>query len=757
MINYSEIKKAILNSESLESLPSEFRPPVPKCADDENYVFISYSHRDYKAVYCDLLEFHKKGVRYWYDYGLTPGEDWVKEVIKRLDDANCTGVIFYLSENFVLSLSTLAEVRAVLGDGESPRNNYFTISLSSELPEDLVWKALGGKSKSGLRQLGIDDVRAHEDIFNRAFPNEKTNIIKQGNESDKHISLVIDTVVKKFNVVVTGVAISENEAFQELQGRLDFANTFSIKDGILYRYLGREEKVIIPEGVRAIGEKAFDHCDFIKEVVIPDGVTVIGSGAFDNCTFIKDIMIPNSVTEIGSFAFANCRNLETVTLPEGLTSIGSDAFFSCGSLMSITVPESVTKIGRSAFFGCYNLIDDIGNVEYVGKWAVGTYGMITSLSIKDGTVGIADDTFGYREDLKSVTIPSSVHFIGKYAFSECKGLKKITLPEGLTSIGEYSFAGCSGLKKIIIPDGVKSIGESAFVSCLALKSVSVPDSVISIGEQAFENCPSLKYKQKNGVKYLGNSNHPYIVAISADKKIMSASLPSTVKSVSPDAFFGCADLKSIMLPDSVTSICGSAFAKCSGLVSIEIPEGVKHIGICAFSGCTGLADITVSENNTVYSSDGNCLIDTVKKKLIIGCKNSVIPTDGSVTSIDDEAFLACEELKEIVIPKWVTDIGAAAFARCKKLESITLPDGITRIENYVFNECESLTSVTIPKSVCSIGNGAFAYSKLENIYFGGTASEWGAINKGNGWDSGAPAYTVHCTDGDIQKKETEEI
>ena len=64
-----------------------------------------------------------------------------------------------------------------------------------------------------------------------------------------------------------------------------------------------------------------------------------------------------------------------------------------------------------------------------------------------------------------------------------------------------------------------------------------------------------------------------------------------------------------------------------------------------------------------YSS-GNCLINKKTKTLVEGSDNSVIPTDGSVTSIGDSAFYGCSGLTSITIPDSVTNIGDHAFSVC---------------------------------------------------------------------------------------------
>ena len=85
-------------------------------------------------------------------------------------------------------------------------------------------------------------------------------------------------------------------------------------------------------------------------------------------------------------------------------------------------------------------------------------------------------------------------------------------------------------------------------------------------------------------------------------------------------------------------------------------------------GCTSLATIYVSNENPIYHSAGNCLIRTKDKTLILGCKNSVIPSDGSVTRIGRSAFYGCEGLNSISIPNSITHIGEWAFSNCTNLQ-----------------------------------------------------------------------------------------
>ena len=163
----------------------------------------------------------------------------------------------------------------------------------------------------------------------------------------------------------------------------------------------------------------------------------------------------------------------------------------------------------------------------------------------------------------------------------------------------------------------------------------------------------------------------------------------------------------VVIPDGVTSIGDWAFSGCTGLTQVTIGSGVTTICNSAFEDCTGLKMIAVAPGNPVYQSMGNCLIEKESKIMILGCSTSVIPADGSVTSIGKSAFFFCTGLTSVTIPDSVTSIGDCAFKGCKGLTSITIGNGVASIGKDAFYSCTGLTSVTIPDSVTSIGSYAF--------------------------------------------------
>ncbi|MBR3838017.1 MAG: leucine-rich repeat domain-containing protein [Clostridia bacterium] len=518
--------------------------------------------------------------------------------------------------------------------------------------------------------------------------------------------------------------------------------------------------ITIPGSVENVGEWAFHACG-LTDIIIEEGVTSIGGDAFSNCNNLTSVAIPNSVTSIGDHAFHECGKLANVIIPEGVTSIEENTFTYCSSLTSITIPGSVKNIDESAFYGCRSLSavtipDSVTNIgasafSYCSSltmvWYEGSVSDRSKISIGSDNDELTAATWHYDCCMENESVWT--HVYDSACDTECNECGKIRIPphvydnkvdvscnvcgaertlpyddygttgdctwtldgtkltisgngkmgdytstneapwgtsiteviieDGVTSIGDYAFYGCSSLTSISIGNSVTSIGKDAFYGCSSLTAITIPDSVTSIGDGAFADCSSLT----------------------------AITIPDSVTTIGMVAFINCDSLTAITIPDSVTSIGSSAFWFCTSLTSITIPDSVTSIGSPAFAGCSSLTSIAVAEGNPVYHSAGNCLIETESKTLIAGCQNSIIPSDGSVTSIGSSAFSYCSSLTAITIPDSVTSIGSYAFDSCDSLTAITIPDSVKSIGFYAFHSCTKITTINIPDSVASIESRAF--------------------------------------------------
>ena len=144
-------------------------------------------------------------------------------------------------------------------------------------------------------------------------------------------------------------------------GEIVVSNIGTISIGTFYSTLAIT-KVIIPEGVQAIGDFAFSDMKSLKEVVAPTSLESIGIGAFEgdvnltkfNSLMEGELIIPNKITSISSMAFEGCALVTKLVVPDNVQTIGNAAFKGCNSLQDVTLPfvgESISATNYDAVFG----------------------------------------------------------------------------------------------------------------------------------------------------------------------------------------------------------------------------------------------------------------------------------------------------------------------------------------------------------------------------------------------------------------------
>ncbi len=314
------------------------------------------------------------------------------------------------------------------------------------------------------------------------------------------------------------------------------------------------------------------------EIIIPTyhencEVGRIGSYGFQDNAAITSVKLPPTIRNIGYWSFGHCSGILSINLPEGLESIDRDAFAYCSSLTSLTIPGTVKSIGESAFFECKK---------------------ITTLTLKEGVTSIPKMAFFYCYSLRTVYFPSSLQEIKDSAFWYCN-FRTLTLPSGLTTLEDYAFSYCSELTSVTIPASLTSIGIAPFSHSLRLLSSIVVDK----GNKVYTS---------RGFGTSSSVECNVIAEISSKKLIQgctTSTLTSGITSIEESAFSGCyySQFTTLTIPDTVKTIGPSAFYECSSIKSVIIGSGVTSIEDRAFYGCTSLNEVVISSSTIFRSLD----------------------------------------------------------------------------------------------------------------------------------------------------------
>ena len=280
-------------------------------------------------------------------------------------------------------------------------------------------------------------------------------------------------------------------------------------------------------------------------------------------------------------------------------------------------------------------------------------------------------------NLTSVSNTSAVTSVGANAFS---GTQLSTFDAtALQTIGDNAFK--------------KTASASGYTSNSSTFTLTGGDKITSIGASAFEN---------SGLSSIPNSQVLTSIGASAFKN---------------------SNLTSFTAPKSLTSIGASAFENNDNLTNVDLsatsltslPDNLfktaTHNGGSSSGGQTrrskrsvGLADeqahgLTLKLPTTINTINANTFANSNLKTLDLS-QNTF-----TSTNFPAAAFMNCEYLTEVSLPRNITTVHSDTFQNTPKLSKITMPGSATRIE--VNNRNNSSREVSSPTTTGTLNEIVF--------------------------------------------------
>ena len=437
--------------------------------------------------------------------------------------------------------------------------------------------------------------------------------------------------------------------------------------------------VTFPVTIDNIPTRAFWNCENLSTIDLSH-CSIIGGGALYNCTSLTDIKLFNvkqtewttgyenyQSCKVGSFM--NCNNLTSVDLGS-IQKLGDRAFYGCTSLKKITLPSTITNLGWECFDGVT---------------------IVTSMATVPPVIDKSEDETSSipMGEFVLVNVPEASLDSYKSA-NYWKDMAKRIFPIGTKFDYDVTTEAQPSTSDLLDKVGLKNA--NSIVSLKVKGSINSYD--VMVIRNKMDNLHYLDLSDANVVEnsyeyYTGCSTKNDTIGRNAFRelsKLVTISLPNSVKAIESGALYKCTKLKSVVLPENLQSIeygdwSSGAFADCYSLTDVKF-KACNFIGSLAFSNCYALNHVT-------------------------------LPPD--LKTIDQRAFANCSSLHSVDFPPLLESIGSYAFQSCA-LDSISLP-GLTRIDEYAFSGCGNLKEVKVPSTLESVGDKAFeGCSNLNDVF-----------------------------------------
>lgn len=282
-------------------------------------------------------------------------------------------------------------------------------------------------------------------------------------------------------------------------------------------------------------------------------------------------------------------------------------------------------------------------------------------------------------------------------YGDNRSLVSVEIPEThdgkqVKEIKAEAFSYYSGLREIIIPNTIEKINDKAFYYCENLNTITFENNsnLTTIGEFVFSYCHPTTLEIPNGVTTLGNYCFYDLTATT------------------------------LILPKSIQTI-GSGSFTYSNISEVKYNGNISDW--CKIN-------LSYNANPMQFVGEFYFYINGNYEQI-----NKVLTIPDDVTEIKNYAFAGLKNIDKLIVSNSVTSIGYYSFQGLNIKNVIlendndpNVPHNLTTINGRAFLDCSLLENIFIPSSVTTINSTAFTNTNIQNILYGGTEQQWGAIN-----------------------------
>ena len=529
----------------------------------------------------------------------------------------------------------------------------------------------------------------------------------------------------KGNAVINATCYVGNKAFKNC------ANLTSIDYRSEREYVGQEifagcssatGRVVLSDKVRRVDYSAFDGCAKITELVLSPSLYSIGDYAFRGMSSLGsnvEIIIPENC-DVGSEAFfveSGTAQIAKLHFPSSIKSITDRTF--CGLNPSV--------ITCADYHPTMKIVDGLLSSTNGKTVLLVPYSVDSVFTVPEQFAQIGAYAFAYTSKITDLTIPQTVKLVDTGAFMKMINLVNLTFEEDSVNwIEDYGFAYNSGVTSSIqLPSSLIYIGNYAFAGCSSLTWIGIPAETEIVGEGAFQDVPNATLDESNSYitivdgEFVSSNpesfNPPYIGRdsltavqweLSDDGKTLRISGNGPMKSwggnlMSEDEWVDSpfiehlGTIETVIVEDGVTNIGDYAFfwqEASNGIMGEEVTQttlkkvvlgkDVETVGDGAFFGNLNLETVEISEENPYLVCENNVVKSKDEKTVYM-----------ALPSFEGE-FTGNESLETIAF-------AAFAFSGVTK---VSLPETVKAIPMYAFAGCSNLTELSVP-GVVSFGAG----------------------------------------------------